>query len=583
MRNLLVKNLSPKALFSLPVFLFSLGWGISTNLLNVVYNPSDLYLERVMILCLSHLVMFLGIFLGRNLLRVAPQLVQAVLMLPLIAMVSLMRGYTNWFMFSLIGIDSPEVLVYRVFGGLTNMGLSLTISAIAVHRLRTYTDTKQKLMQENSRLLELRKIARQQIKVSTETRVGEIRSLVLGSLSLDNAESREKSMQLITRTIDNVVRPLSQQIESEQFTHSSPSEDVKKVKLNWREAVLGALDARFINPLAVTLCTLIGAFTFISTTNTLEDTVKLLAIGAFGAFTLLTLVKWVLMRGQALLPKPAAIGLWIVLIPVPGIGVSLLTLLVTLQTSNPNSLIAIGPYFVTGLTILFALTGSSQASANQATQRLEENAHALSWEVARVAGEHRRLQRSLSHLVHGRIQGALTSSLIRLKQAVESGPASLPEVEQAIHAELVQLISSLSLDDLENIPTLETVINRVNQTWEGIAKSTLQLKEITEAEISKDVVLMTNLAELIPELAFNAIRHGKAKSIEFVIEMSEANLIRLSCLDSGSRSSDSGRVGLGTKLLDECALSWNRETTDAGTLTVLLIPHLPKESSKNSL
>jgi two-component sensor histidine kinase len=574
MRDALVKNLNPKALFSVPVFLFSLGWGISTNLLNVVYNPPELYLERILILVLSHSVMFTGIFIGLKLLGPLPKLAQATLMVPLILVSAVMRGYTNWVMFSLIGIDSPAELTYRVFGGLTNMGLALTFSAIAIHRIRSYTQNRKRLLEERSRLLELRKTARKQIQVSTESKLSQIRSQILESLSLDRAGSAEESIQLITKTIDNVVRPLSQQIENDQLlTYASP-EDTKKIKLNWREAALGALDPKFLNPVAVTICTIIGAFTFISTTNTLEDTIQLLALALVGTWALVTFVKWVLLKAQSRLPKPVAIGLWVLLISVPGIGVSLLSLLVTLQTPNPYSFLLIGPYFVTGLAILFSLTGSSQAMADVASQRLEENTQKLAWEVARVSGEYRRLQRSLSHLVHGRIQSALTSSLLRLKQAVDSGPESLAKVEKGINNELVQLINTASLDDLDNVPTLENVIGRINQTWEDIAESSLELKGITEDEISKDAVLLTNLAELIPELAFNAIRHGGANNVAFTLGLATEDTVELTCTDNGNQSPDSGRIGLGTKLLDECALEWKREPVKEGkgTTTKVVLP-----------
>ena len=90
------------------------------------------------------------------------------------------------------------------------------------------------------------------------------------------------------------------------------------------------------------------------------------------------------------------------------------------------------------------------------------------------------------------------------------------------------------------------------------------------------------MTELIPELAFNAIKHAKTKSIEFLIQSEEKNLVRLSCLHSGSRTSDSGKVGLGTRLLEECALSWTRHSVDSGTLTTLLLPYVPKKSSSRS-
>jgi two-component sensor histidine kinase len=86
--------------------------------------------------------------------------------------------------------------------------------------------------------------------------------------------------------------------------------------------------------------------------------------------------------------------------------------------------------------------------------------------------------------------------------------------------------------------------------------------------------LSTNLAELIPEPAFNAIKHGGANKVPFSLSLVIENTIELTCTDNGGRPADSSRVGLGTKLLYECAIMWRRRATKEakGITTTVVLP-----------
>jgi two-component sensor histidine kinase len=90
-------------------------------------------------------------------------------------------------------------------------------------------------------------------------------------------------------------------------------------------------------------------------------------------------------------------------------------------------------------------------------------------------------------------------------------------------------------------------------------------------------VLLATLSELYAELSFNSIKHGKATQIDFVLEKKSEDIVCLICSDNGNQSPDSGRIGLGTKLLDECALQWKRGPLkeSKGTRTEVLLPFAP--------
>jgi signal transduction histidine kinase len=124
--------------------------------------------------------------------------------------------------------------------------------------------------------------------------------------------------------------------------------------------------------------------------------------------------------------------------------------------------------------------------------------------------------------------------------------------------------------------SLGDVVSEINATWLGIATISSTLTEVSTEELEKDPVLMATLSELYAELSFNSIKHGKANKIDFVLERVSEDTVCLTCKDNGNQTPDSGRIGLGTKLLDECALQWKREPMQEGigTITEVMLPFL---------
>ena len=153
MKDLLVENLNPKTLFTWPVFVLTLSWAISIVLLDRVFNPPGFYLERVTSVSLGHIGMYIVFYLGIKILGLLPRLYQALLMIPLVAGAGLIRGLIVFYLMSELGLIGPEQFNYRVFGAVANLGIPLIMSAVAVHRIRTYSQARRKLLAENSRLL----------------------------------------------------------------------------------------------------------------------------------------------------------------------------------------------------------------------------------------------------------------------------------------------------------------------------------------------------------------------------------------------------------------------------------------------
>ena len=572
MRAFLIDNFNPRAFFSWPVFLISLGWASSTNLLDVVYNPSGLYFERLSSVLLGHLGLFLILFISIRFLRLFPQVVQAALMIPLVILACMFRGFIVWLMLNNFGIDSSELFNYRVFGSITNLGPPLTLSAIAINRIRAYSETRRKLLAENKRLLELKNTAQEQIRQSGEARLSGIRTMILNSLGLNNETNPDKTMLAISDTIDRIVRPLSHQIDSESGITVSEVEDSSRIRINWREAIKGAVSPNFLNPAAVGITVSSAAIIFVTSSHSILDSIYLLSLLGFGSWSVLLGLRSLLSSLSAKMPSLITQLLLIVGIVSSGLIVGTASLLVTLNTERPFSLFFLSVYFITGLSILFALAGSTQSQAIAANERLAETTANLAWEVARVSNEQRQLRRALSTLLHGRLQSGLTSSLLRLKMAASGDPSSLLEAEQTVRGELRELLESMWLNDSSETPALDQILDSLNSTWQDIATVSFEVGPSQREQLASDPILMNTISELFSELTFNSIRHGEASKVAFEIIKTSDNTFTLSCSDNGTRPSDSSRIGLGTKLIDECALEWSRESTESGTKTTLRLP-----------
>jgi hypothetical protein len=85
--------------------------------------------------------------------------------------------------------------------------------------------------------------------------------------------------------------------------------------------------------------------------------------------------------------------------------------------------------------------------------------------------------------------------------------------------------------------------------------------------------------DLIPELVFNSIRHGKAHSITVTLEVADSRVLSLSVVDDGTADITPARHGLGSALLDEASMTWSRARLGDCTATTCLLPFASPRAS----
>jgi len=572
MKSFFLNNFNPSAVFSWPVFLFSLFWAIMTNFTDVDNNPPGNYLLRVASVTAAHVVAFafLGVFQALG--RLVPALVGAIAVVPTVVVASLVRGWVVFSLLNAIGHDNADLLSYRLMGSVTNVGMSIIVTAVVVHRVRSYRESRRALLAERLRLVEVREHARGRLQLMAKKTLDDVRASISTALDLQQIRPADATADRIQHTIDEIVRPVSHRLEQEQFSWEPMELDSKAESLNWRDAVSNALSADHLYPRAIAL-----AMTAIALSTTIRNQAPLEAVYVLGCALLGTWATLLLTRRFVRSRRTAwAEGTSMVLgAVVAGIATGLTTLPVKLDTERPFSLVVQAPLFTLMFTVFFALAGSATKQAANATERLSETTAELAWEVARLSEEYRHARVSLARALHGKVQAGMMSSLMRLRQAIRDDDKALDAVAEQARDELASLIDSLGHAVGDDAVSLATVIEDIQATWEGVATCSMAADDRAKAMVASDPIVMNALAELLPELAFNAIKHGQATVVTFALELDDERTLRMLCTDNGSRPPESGRVGLGTKLLDELALRWQRIAKHKGTVTEVFLPFSP--------
>jgi signal transduction histidine kinase len=200
-----------------------------------------------------------------------------------------------------------------------------------------------------------------------------------------------------------------------------------------------------------------------------------------------------------------------------------------------------------------------------ATKGLAQATEELEWNVARIRERQHQNQRNLARTLHGSVQAKLASAYLELEK-VSQEKVHNPERVDQILAEIQRSVASLVGDQPENIDLLK-LLAQTQENWASIASITHQISEENLALIHRDPLSLVAMNDVIPELVFNAIKHGKASAIEILIGFKNKRVVELTVQDNGIHELTTVVSGLGTKILNDSAISWNRKRINAHTIT----------------
>ena len=547
-----LKNLFlPKHFFTLPVFISTYSWLNYVHLLDFTNNQGGKYLTRILILTFVFIFTIGLLFIVSKLIVERVSINYAYLVFfAFIIIIGGLRGYLLDYYLLLFSVTEVNDAGFRIASSIANFTISALLATIAVGRIREHAQSVQKLMTDQYRLAYVEMVTKENLDEFEEKQVEPIKKQLLSSLKLIKTQSVDQALLTIRKTIDEIVQPLSRNLEELISNWNPPEVKQKEIKIDWKKAISTATRPEEVNvKLTPVILSLIGTPTMVNNFGLITG---LIVIGQslLTGYFLYGLVKNVISK----LFK-GSLGYLLILL-TSGLIQGLLTLIWTYSIDSSFAILILAPGAALVSGFFISLNNSATNQALDVAKSIEKTTKELSWGVSRVRNERHQRSRNLGRKLHGEIQAQFASAfLIIQNNQNDSAKAQAMVIDLASGLEKdVEKLSDISTKNQK----LDEMIEKLKQTWQGVAVINFEANQEVINNVDKDNLCSTALLDIIPELCFNSIKHGQASEVEVSLSHINPKTILLQVKNNGGEGDKDSQKGLGTKLLDECAISWHR-------------------------
>jgi two-component sensor histidine kinase len=547
-----LKNLFlPKHFFTLPVFISTYSWLNYVHLLDFTNNQGGRYLTRIVILT------FLFFFTIGLLYIVSKLIVEKIsinyayiVFFAFIIIIGGLRGYLLDYYLLLFSVTEVNDAGFRIASSIANFSISALLATIAVGRIREHAQSVQKLMTDQYRLAYVEMVTKENLDEFEEKQVEPIKKQLLSSLKLIKTQSVDQALLTIRKTIDEIVQPLSRNLEELISNWNPPEVKQTELKIDWKKAIATATRPEEVNvKLTPVILSLIGTPTMVNNYGFVTG-LTVIAQSLLTGFFLYSLIKSVISK-----MFKGSLGYMLILL-ISGLLQGLLSLIWTYSIDSSFAILILTPVAALVSGFFISLNNSATNQALEVAKSIEKTTKDLGWGVSRIRNEQHQRSRNLGRKLHGEIQAQFASAFLII-QNNQNDPAKAQSMVIDLASGLEKDVEKLSDISTKN-QKLDEMIEKLKQTWQGVAVINFEANQEVIENVDKDILCSTALLDIIPELCFNSIKHGQASEVEVSLTHINPKTILLQVKNNGLVGDKESQKGLGTKLLDECAISWHR-------------------------
>ena len=466
-------------------------------------------------------------------------------------------------------------LGYRQITGLVSVTTGLSVTTILVTSIAQRAIALRELTQEREQLTAIKNQSEQLFEEKRKEVLDIIDESIKPSLNEINealstnktvgAEVTEQTTKLISALIDERLRPISDSLH-EPTAFLSGSHDWTKVRSPIVRRNTKISVRSLISPLLITFMmsavTISGSVYYIGLTGVL-----------IGSLIYLPFLVIALLARQ-LIPDEWKLNIWLALpltsLAHTGAGFPTFYLIRELgqryEGVNDQLLIAVIGFTLTSTGIAFLRAMESERKAFESDfKSANEEASAI------LANVNQRIwvnRKNTAQLLHGSVQASLTAANLRLRQG-NLTEAELLKVRADINRAISSITSESNLDiDLEQ--ELEDLID----LWDGVCDIDIAIKPEIFELLAADPTATYCINEFVRECVNNAIKHGRSSEIKVTVEHLEPATLTVFVENNGEVNT-ANQAGLGTRILDEITIDWNRMTSNGRTTVMGQIALLP--------
>jgi signal transduction histidine kinase len=550
----------PEYLFTRSVFVTSLSWAVLIHFADALTNKAERFPLRFGLVLICHLLLFGFWWVAKKVFLdfLKPGFVPLFFFV-VILIGSASRGIVFQFLLTSFDLSVQTNYAQRAWTSALNMTLVTTLGILVVANLNSQRSLRTRLLLDADRLefaKEASSIAMED--VSQET----ARSIQLDLLSkLDNMRQSSLPVLLdqIRKMIDEVVRPLSRSLDEAERSWTPPTIDLRAHRIGFISAFKESMNSSQINyffvPVLMTMLTVPSVFTRSSAINAFVVLPGTLLVGALWSYFVVKVIA----------PRWNTAFSYFFFTFLNGTVFAFSSLIFTRDFENPYSLFVPAiVFYVTWSLVLSFLKTLFRLNA-EANVKLDDFANELAWQVAHLRERSFQNKRKLAAVLHGQVQAKLASTYLQISALDQADPKLDSKIEP-LFTELAKTIEGIDSQDGSSHDLVE-MLQKVSENWAQIAEIKLAADQEILSEIQADKVCTAALVELIPELCFNSIKHAKATKVSVDFEFKSDRVLQLIVSNDGVIEESVSALGLGSKLLSEVSIFWERKTEGERAVT----------------
>lgn len=472
---------------------------------------------------------------------------------------------------------------HRILGGtMTGMLVLGIVSLLSVDRDRYYADYASLVVRQEqlARELEALNYTISRFIEDLTTNVREVVDTALRSVvPTQSASSTQDVVNDIVHVSENVVRPLSQEVQAALPRGSDWSESQPKVSLR-RVFHLTTIVAPF-QPVGMPLVIFMLFFSASLFLVPRDIGLLLMALTIAGVWASHFLGSRVFTPRLPHWPFHWRLAA-ITVIYSAGFFLSLGAILI--NRGYGTTLDRMGTIVYVLIFVSLMSWGAALIPAIREGQReIIADMHATTASLMQVRARNevrlRRDKQRLSSVIHGDIQGILMATAMKVQKYAYSND----ELAQVILDTRAAIVSSLEQEaDSVTAKTLESLQQQLTDFWQGLVELSWDISSEVGGLVEADDDLPEMLFQVLREAITNAAKHGSAKTVRVEIAVAPDNYIVCRVSDNGSAQTDKHLPGNGTQFFHAVADTVIRDYSPRGTVLTLLIP-LPKAIQATSI
>jgi signal transduction histidine kinase len=550
----------PEYLFSRAVFLASFAWALTVHFADTLNNKSESYLLRFGIVLATHIILFgLWWIITKTFLDLFKPNWVPILLFFVIAIGSGLRGLLFQFLLNYFDLSLQINYSQRAFASLLNITLVTIVTTVVIANLQAHRSSRIRLLVEADRL----EFAKLTSNLAMEDTSAETAQQIKSKLQFKVSEMRKVDLPQILiqlrSMIDEVVRPLTRSLDESIPSWIPPQIDERAHRIGFKSVLSESTHTSQISYLFVPV------FMYIfSAPSILQRTSSFNAFVVFPVAMLLA-TSWSYFVVKVIAPRWDSLFAYIFLTTLNGVVFGASTLAYTRDFENSLSLFLSALIFYLAWSLIVSFVKTLFRLNLESNQKLEASSNDLMWQVAHLREKSFQRKRRLAAVLHGQVQAKLASTYLQLDGLVHTDAATKEKVEILL-SELERSIETIDSDETHPLD-LVGMFQKVIDNWANIAHIELLASLPLLVKIQKDQVCTAALAELIPELCFNSIKHGKATHVSVDFTFKNERILEVIVSNDGISDAANSVSGLGSKMLTEISIFWDRKTENGLAVT----------------